>query len=243
MVGGSYLGFVQWAVAADMGPELKALVPQITSSDFNHFRFQGGSLLLESSLGWSTMMTTQAAGGLGLGALGGQRKLARAFDHLPLKEADRAAIDQPSRSFQDVLAHGPDDAYWQPVDYSARIGEVTAPSYFMAGWYDLFLDWQLKDYQALRAAGRRPSLVLGPWVHGDLGSLGVMTRETLAWLSAYLRGDRGGLHEMPVRLFVMGSREWRDLADWPPPAQSMRWHLQPGGALAPTLPTASEPDH
>jgi uncharacterized protein len=28
MVGASYLGFVQWAVAADAGPELKALVPR-----------------------------------------------------------------------------------------------------------------------------------------------------------------------------------------------------------------------
>ncbi len=56
MVGASYLGFVQWAVAADAGPELKALVPQITTADCNHFRYQGGSYTLESSLGWSTMM-------------------------------------------------------------------------------------------------------------------------------------------------------------------------------------------
>jgi len=41
MVGASYLGFVQWAVAADAGPELKALVPQITTADCNHFRYQG----------------------------------------------------------------------------------------------------------------------------------------------------------------------------------------------------------
>ena len=57
MVGASYLGFVQWAIAADAGPELKAIVPQITTSDFNHFRYQGGSLtLLSPCLGWSTMM-------------------------------------------------------------------------------------------------------------------------------------------------------------------------------------------
>ena len=48
-VGPSYLGFVQWSVAADAGPELKAMVPQVTTSDFNHFRYQGGSLNLESS--------------------------------------------------------------------------------------------------------------------------------------------------------------------------------------------------
>jgi putative CocE/NonD family hydrolase len=246
MIGGSYLGFVQWAVAAEAGPELKALVPQITTSDFNHFRFQGGSFTLESSLGWSTMMTMHAATGLRLKALLGQRKqerkLAQAYRHLPLQEADRVAINQPSRHYQNVLAHGPDDDYWQPVDYSARVGEVTAPIYLMAGWYDLFLDWQLKDYKALRAAGRQPFLLIGPWVHGDFASMPVMTRESLAWLRAYLTGDQSGLRELPVRLFVMGANQWRDFPDWPPPTRSERWHLQPGGALASAIPPASEPD-
>src|SRR5262249_55221518 len=143
MVGGSYLGFVQWAVAADAGPDLKALVPQITTADFNHFRFQGG-FTLESSLGWSTMMTKRAATGLQLSALFGQaqeqRRLSQAFMHLPLKDADKVAINQPSQSFQNMLAHGPDDEYWKPVNYGARVPEVTTPIYLQAGWYDLFLD-------------------------------------------------------------------------------------------------------
>jgi putative CocE/NonD family hydrolase len=245
MVGGSYLGFVQWAVAAEAGPELKALVPSITTSDFNHFRFQGG-FTLESSLGWSTMMTQQAATGLRLSSVFSagqqQRRLARAFNHLPLNEADRVAINQPSRHYQNVLAHGPEDDYWKPIDFSARVGEVTAPIYLQGGWYDLFLDWQLKDYQALRAAGRQPYLLIGPWAHGDLPSTPVTTRETLAWLRAQLQGDQSGLREKPVRLLIMGSNEWRDFADWPPPARQERWHLQPGGALAPVSPPDSEPD-
>jgi putative CocE/NonD family hydrolase len=47
LAGASYLGFVQWAVAAFAGPELKVMAPAITSSDFNHFRFQGDVLALE----------------------------------------------------------------------------------------------------------------------------------------------------------------------------------------------------
>jgi uncharacterized protein len=246
MMGASYLGFVQWAVAADAGPELQALVPQVTSADFNHFRFQGGSYTLESSLGWSTMMTSYASSGLGMRMLRGQwqrdRRLARAYGHLPLVEADRVVIGQPSRHYQKVMSHGPDDDYWQPVDYSARIGEVTVPIYLMGGWYDLFLDWQLKDYQALRAAERHPSLLIGPWVHGDITSVPVTTREALAWLRAHLLGERGGLREAPVRLFVMGVNRWRDFPDWPPPAQRERWYLHPGGALAPGTPPDSEPD-
>ena len=62
-VGASYLGFVQWAVAAES--DLKAMVPQVSASDFNHYRFQGGSLSLELDLSWSTRMTLSAATGLG----------------------------------------------------------------------------------------------------------------------------------------------------------------------------------
>ncbi len=246
MLGASYLGFVQWAVAADAGPELKAIIPQITTADFNHFRFQGGSYTLESSLGWSTMMASYASTGLGmnmlLGMWGRNRRLKKAYRHLPLNEADRIIIGRSTRLYQHVLEHGPDDDYWKPVDFSLRVGEVTIPIYLMGGWYDLFLDWQLKDYQALRAAGRHPFLLIGPWVHGDISSFSTMTRETLAWLHAHLKGDAGNLREAPVRLFVMGANQWHDFPDWPPHVQNERWYLQPGGALAPTPPPISEPD-
>ncbi len=246
MIGGSYLGFVQWAVAAEAGPELKALVPSITSSDFNHFRFQGGSFTLEASLDWSTMMTTEAATGLRLSSVLGQvrrgRRLMQAYRHLPLGAADQIVINQPSQIFQSHLQHGPDDEYWKPVDVSDTVTRVTTPIYLQSGWYDLFLDWQLKDYQRLRAAGRQPYLLIGPWTHGQFSSTPEMTRETLAWLDAHVKGDRSRLRQMPVRLFVMGANEWRAFADWPPPAQSQRWHLQPGGALAEVPPPASEPD-
>jgi putative CocE/NonD family hydrolase len=246
MVGASYLGFVQWAIAADAGPELKAIVPQITTSDCSHFRYQGGSFSLENSLGWSTMMATNASSGLGmnmlLGMWGRSRRLEKAYKHLPLSEADSIIIGQPTPLFQNVLLHGPDDDYWKPVDFSARVGEVTIPIYLMGGWYDLFLDWQLKDYLALRAAGRHPFLLVGPWVHGDISSGSIMTRETLNWLRAHLNGDPSNLREAPVRLFVMGVNRWRNFPDWPPPAQTERWYLQPGAMLAPTLPPTSDPD-
>ena len=165
-LGASYLGFVQWSVAADAGPELKAMVPQVTTSDFNHFRFQGGSLNLESALGWSTMMTDQAVTGMRLSSLllssQRNRRLERAYGHLPLGEADQLVVHQASQPFQEQLLHGPEDDYWKPVDFSSRLGEVQAPAYLMGGWYDVFLDWQLKDYQALRRAGNSPICSSGP---------------------------------------------------------------------------------
>ena len=141
------------------------------------------------------------------------------------------------------MAHGPDDAYWEPVDFSDRVSEVTAPISLMAGWYDIFLDWQLKDYQRLRAAGRQPYLLIGPWVHGQPGSAPLMVNGSLAWLDAHLRNDRSRLRQAPVHLLVMGTKEWRDFADWPPPSTVECWYLQPSGGLEPALAPASEPDH
>jgi uncharacterized protein len=245
-LGASYLGFVQWSVAADAGPELKAIVPQVTASDFNHFRSQGGSLKLELSLSWSTMMTVSAATGMRLSSLllSGQRnrRLERAYGHLPLGEADHLVVRRASQPFQEQLLHGPEDDYWKPVDFSARLGEVKAPAYLMGGWYDIFLDWQLKDYQALREAGQQPYLLVGPWTHTSFSNDGVIIRETLAWLDTHVKGKRERLHETPVQLFVMGANTWRHFADWPPPVQSERWYLQANGGLAPTPPLASPPD-
>jgi putative CocE/NonD family hydrolase len=245
-LGASYLGFVQWAVAAEAGPELKAIVPQVTSSDFNHFRSQGGSLNLEMSLGWSTTMTEQAATGMRLSSilLYGQRnrKLERAYGHVPLGEADQLIVHQPSQTFQDQLLHAPEDDYWDPVDFSAHLEEVNAPAYLMAGWYDIFLAWQLKDYQALRRAGKQPFLLIGPWTHTSISNDGIIMRETLAWLDTHVKGQQGKLHEQPVQLFVMGENAWRHCADWPPPVQIEHWYLQANGGLAPTTPLPSDPD-
>lgn len=245
-VGASYLGFVQWAVAADARADLKAIVPQVTTADFNRFRFQGGSLSLELSLDWSTMMTDSAATGMKLSSmfLAGKRNrtLERAYSHLPLGEADRLVSHQSSRTFQEQMQHGPDDDYWKPIDFTSRLGEVEAPAYFMGGWYDLFLNWQLKDYQTLRRTGKQPYLLVGPWTHSSFVNNGIVIRESLAWLDTHVKGQQGRLHEQPVQLFVMGENKWRYFADWPPPVQNERWYLQADGKLAPTLPLASEPD-
>ena len=243
----SYLGFVQWAVAAFAGPELKVMAPAITSSDFNHFRFQGGVLALELNLSWSSMMTEFAARGQKLSDFLSQgrrqRKLDQAYNHLPLKEADLVAVGKPSRSYQDVLAHSPEDDYWQPVDYSQSLPNVDVPVGMVGGWYDLFLNAQLQDYRRLRETGKQPYLLIGPWYHGQPGSFGPTMRDHLAWFDAHLKGKTSGLRASPVRLYVMGANQWRDFADWPPPSRPEQWFLQPDGGLAQTPPAASDPDH
>lgn len=247
MVGPSYLGFAQWAVAAFAGPELKALVPITTASDFNHFRYPGGSFILEAILAWSIAMTGEPATGRKFKLPRTRRReqaiIDQAYNHLPLKEADVRLTGQPTLIFQEAIKYGPDDPYWQAVDFSETVKDVTAPVKLIAGWYDVFLYWQLQDYQRLRQAGRNPYLLIGRWHHGQRSDLGVTTRETLNWLDVHVKGQTAKLRELPVRLFVMGANEWRDFPEWPPAAQEQTWYLQPGGRLSlERFSVPSEPD-
>ncbi len=49
-VGPSYLGFVQWAIAAEAGPELRAMAVQITASEFRSLTYPGEPLATATTL-------------------------------------------------------------------------------------------------------------------------------------------------------------------------------------------------
>jgi putative CocE/NonD family hydrolase len=121
---------------------------------------------------------------------------------------------------------------------------VRAPAYLIGGWYDIFLQDLLADYAALRAAGQQPYLTVGPWQHIDSGLGRQSLQQCLDWLDYHLKGRAGRLREMPVRVYVMGANEWREMPDWPPPASERHYYLQPHAGLAPDLPPIDAgPDH
>ncbi|GAA4102016.1 CocE/NonD family hydrolase [Actinomadura miaoliensis] len=233
--GASYLGYSAWALAAEAGPELKAMALQITASSFREAAYVGGSFALESTLGWTelTRRQTSTLGLLTAPLLSRRRALRAARSLRPLSELDVLAGGEPMRFYRDLLANHESGAdYWRRRDFSGTVGQVGAPVTLLGGWYDVFLPWEIKDYLALRAAGHRPYLTIGPWWHADARHNLVSFREALAWFKAHLRGDFSAVRANPVRLYVTGSREWRDYRDWPPPGMRQeRWHLHGGGGL------------
>ncbi len=244
-MGSSYLGFVQWAIARDAGPELKAMAAQITASEFRSQTYPGEGFSLDGPLFWTSTIGKQEGSRLGmLASLFGAGKLESISMHLPLKDADELALGRQMHFWQDWLEHSePGDEWWDSADFSQTVSEVTAPVSLVGGWYDIFLPWMMADYVALRRAVREPYLLIGPWSHMNMSCMAVSARESLAWLRAHLLDDHSGLREAPVRLFVMGAEEWRDFAEWPPPGyQPQRWYLQPGGGLGTDPPSESVPD-
>ncbi len=244
--GASYLGYTQWAIARDAGSMLQAMSTQLIGSDFRSFIYPGDAFALETFQNWLAMVDAQERPLLRylVGMITSAQRRRQALWQLPLGTVDVATVGKRYPFWHDWLAHDqPDDPWWAPGDHSGSVAAVAAPNHLIGGWYDFMLPSLLKDYWALVAAGHRPYLTIGPWLHTDAAASMMEFREALVWLRAHLLGDRRGLREAPVRIFIMGVNAWRDLPSFPPPTvQPQRWHLQPGLGFAATLPPDSPPD-
>jgi uncharacterized protein len=245
--GPSYVGYTQWAIA-DV-PELRAMATVVTASSFRDPVYAGGSFSLFTTLAWANLLHAQTQPWLASTneLLRGQPRLNRAFGHLPLGEADREATGAEVAFFREWLELSTEDSpervkYWSELDHSHRLADLAAPVLMVGGWYDIFLPWQLADYQALRAAGARPHLTIGPWTHGSGGLLAASVRESVDWLRSHLRGERDRVRSRPVRLYVSGADHWREYEEWPPPPhEEQSWYLGPAGSLARST-VEGEPD-
>lgn len=241
LAGPSYLGYVQWAVADQLPPEVKAMIPQITTSALTLEFLREDGFSLETPFGWGTMVADQERPFPLVRRVLQGRKDQRALTTLPLNRADTAAIGRSYDYVQDILVHhGPDAERWAGIDHRHRVAQVNVPVSSIAGWYDIFLPGQLDDFRSLQEAGRTARLTVGPWTHlkGDNTAM----NEALEFGLAHARGEEPP-HRAPVRLFVMGEEAWRDFDSWPPVGYApRRFHLQPGGALAEEPPAESAPD-
>ncbi len=249
MFGPSYLGIVQWALAAEAGDDLLALAIGVSASQFHGQTYAGGSLTLESMASWLAIVEAQEGRFALLAINRSLRGLRARLDELPLGELDERVAGAPIPWFREAFeSPGRDQAYWAARDFSARVAEVRAPVQFVGGWYDFLLPWMLEDYAALRAAGHHPQLRIGPWTHTAPGLASAGHRDGIAWLRAHLLDDQRLVREHPVKVLVTGERSgggWRELEDWPPPDTGERrlWLADPGRlADSPPLDAADRGD-
>jgi uncharacterized protein len=221
MLGPSYLGLVQWAVAADPDAELGGLAIQVSASQFHAQTYAGGSLSLETAATWLVIVAEQERRAAPIAIARALRRLPGLLAELPLADLDELATGSEVDWYREGMAHPQrDDAYWVVRDYAAGVANVTAPVQLIGGWYDIFLPWMLEDFCALQAAGREAQLIIGPWTHTAPGGLTAGIRDGLGWLRAQLLGDDRLVAPARVRVRVTGERAgtgWRELATWPPP--------------------------
>jgi putative CocE/NonD family hydrolase len=249
-IGPSYLSSVQWALAADPPPELRAMVTQAGVSDPYALVYPGGAFALENvlvataaTLGFEHGMAAVIRTGLRV-----QRHMRRVARRLPLIDAYPAALGTRV-AWVDQWLTSPDrgDPYWASLEIGEDRPVPPVPASLLTGWQDACLDQVLERYGQLRARGTLARLVVGPWTHASAfnKALPVVLGEALGWLRAYTGdGESPGLpnpdlrtEDHPVRVYVGGAGEWRDLADWPPPGLVRQpWYPCAGGSLSPAPP-------
>ncbi len=87
------------------------------------------------------------------------------YGHRPLVDLDEAAGFR-SALWREECRHQTLDAWWEPLRYQHRIGEVDVPVLHISGWYDDEEIGTPANFAAMTAAGRSGQrLLMGPWGH------------------------------------------------------------------------------
>jgi hypothetical protein len=248
--GMSYLGYTQWALAASAGPEVKAMAMQATLADFSRMTYSGDSFALETELGWTQMMTTMRQQGyrllpLILSRMLGLGKIRREqWRLLPLADMDQKVLGERVGFWQDWLEHSSaGDPWWAPMNFHRSIGEIKRPISMVAGWFDIFLPWQLQDFAALRRNGSESRITIGPWRHTDSDLMRAGVSDGIDWFNRHLLGKDSASNPWTVKLYVVGADEWRFFDEWPPRGSvTEHWYLQPQRKLLERAAADSEPD-
>ncbi len=237
--GPSYLGLVQWALAAEAPDDLAAMAIQVSASQFYDQTYPGGSVSLETIASWMAILAVQERRFGTLRINRALRSLESLLGDEPLIGVDELATGAPVAWLREGFEHpGRDGPYWGQRDFSVSVGEVTAPVSFVGGWHDILVPWMLDDVCALQAAGRSPRLLIGPWTHTSPELMAAGHREAIAFLRASLLDDDRLLREhggtLPVRLRLSGEGSVRrEFASWPPEgAEPVRWYVRGGGELS-----------
>jgi putative CocE/NonD family hydrolase len=220
MLGGSYLGIVQWKAALLRNPHLKAIAPVVSGYDDYRDRFYstGGAFQVGHRLLW--MAENLRAPDFETPAFD------RYVRAMPLRQADLAATGQRCEIFQKALNHPTEDAFWQDSSTRAHIEQVAVPVFSVGGWYDNYVESDLAAFSALRRNSGVHRIVIGPWAHNmsikftgaDFGkeSGAPVRRMQLQWFDQWLKSkDTPIVSQPPVRIFVMGANRWRDEHEWP----------------------------
>ncbi|WP_431986540.1 CocE/NonD family hydrolase [Streptomyces griseoflavus] len=245
-VGPSYLGYVQWALALDPPPELKAMVVQMGLHDPYALFHTDGALRLENALAVGVGMTYQHRGMVPFlkATLRLRRRLRTVTTAQPLRGAHTTALGDDVPWLDDVMTHADaKHAYWHGASLEEAAERLRVPTALITGWHDALADQTFEQYDRLRLAGCGTSLLVGPWTHTSALQQGwpEVFAESLAWLRAHLCADPAGLRTSAVRVHVGGEDAWRDLDDWPPSPAVTPWYPTAEGHLTRLAPAGPLP--
>jgi uncharacterized protein len=240
MYGGSYVGATQMLAAIAHPPHLAGICPVVTASNYHDgWTYQGGAFEQWFSESWTSGLAQDTLNRTVSGntnALNGIPKLPLTeypLFPLPPNSSNSDLLHSLAPYFSDWLAHPAYDDYWKRWAIEDHYSDIRVPSLTIAAWYDIFLGGSLRNFVGLNEhagtelARQNQRLVVTIGGHAgdgrkvgdvDFGPAAPFHEDdvTLAWyeyLFKHAANEFAG--PKPVRIFVMGTNQWRDEDDWP----------------------------
>lgn len=230
MWGGSYAGYNQWTTAAQLPPHLATIVP-VASPYMGCDVPMRNNIIAPYMMQWLTFVSGRTS----------QDKIfrdqpfwAQRFRHWFESGSSFAELDgligNPSRVFQEWIAHPHPDFYWDSYNPSAeQYAQLNMPILTITGIYDADQPGALTHYrQHLDAASEanraRHYLVIGPWDHAgtrspkqEVAGIRLGAESLLDLRNLHLQwyhwttenGPKPGFLRNNVAYYVTGADRWR----------------------------------
>jgi len=168
----------------------------------------------------------------------------------PLANANAKYFHGRIPFWNEVMAHGTYDAFWQQRNLRPHLKDVKPAVLTVGGWFDaenLFGSLQLFKTLQAQSPSTENRLVMGPWHHGQwerdsgecLGDVqfgsktAVFFQEQMLFpfFMQHLKGGKAA-HLPKAFVFNTGVNQWRRFEQWPPAFSATRVYFRPGRALA-----------
>src|SRR5262245_30359663 len=240
MMGGSYVGWVQWAAAAEAHPALKCIVPEVSPPDlFFNIVYDHGVPHLYGHILWVNYVREKKSSP----TVEPSKFNVEKFKSLPLSRIDDEVLGL-NLPFYDRGLEMETYSAFAGANFMPDMKKIKIPILHISGWWDGDGIGTKLNWARMRTLGHQEQwLIYGPWGHQsnttsqvngvDYGPNAVIEMDTiyLRWFDQWLKGKPVKWNEQPkARIFVTGANEWRAMEDWPDPrSKQMSLYLSSQG--------------
>ncbi|MEX2581015.1 MAG: CocE/NonD family hydrolase [Verrucomicrobiales bacterium] len=232
MIGVSYFGGTQHALATAGSPHLKTVIPADAMSNMGHQSMRnGGAFELRF---WNWILINAARGNRHAEDPGKVEALETMSEnrghylrHLPLRRGTTPLRLAPEYEewLVGAMENGANNDYWRQnnlIDHPGDYQDI--PVYLVGGWYDSWAGNTTANYRVLSRAIQKPVyMIMGPWIHngphghqhgqvsfGKEAAIPDHRAWRLEWYDHWLKGidnkvGKEAPFATPVRIFVMGT--------------------------------------
>lgn len=239
MIGGSYLGYTQWASTMSNNPALKCIIPEVSmGTAFSDQPFMGGGFVEGLAYYMFWMLDKPILE---------NRNWTEILKHRPLVDIDKFATGEEIPAWNKLFEHWVNDSYWQKQNWYKRDINKNVGSFQISGWFDDDFPGTRSNWAYMQQKSNVPQkLIIGPWKHGynlDRKLNGFsFSNDALRqdiyllkqkWFDYYLKGIQNGIDSTKVDYFILGSNKWAQSGEWPPKnVQEQKWYFHSKGEAA-----------